>query len=179
MFTTAMSLFLAGTLVATFAPTFGVLLIARVVQAAGTAMVLPLLMTTTLALVPLRSRGTVMGLVGVVISAAPALGPTISGFILEPWAWTYLFDLGHAGRHVRPDLRRAVDRSRGAGGRHRDGAAAADDDHPGPGAAAQPRHGDGPGGGGDLGGPGPRADDLRLHPRTLVLALPVRDDAAD
>ena len=91
MFTTAMSLFLASTLVATFAPTFGVLLIARVVQAAGTAMVLPLLMTTTLALVPLRSRGTVMGLVGVVISAAPALGPTISGFILEHWSWHYLF----------------------------------------------------------------------------------------
>src|SRR5699024_5981223 len=79
MFTTAMSLFLAGTLVATFAPTFGVLLIARVVQAAGTAMVLPLLMTTTLALV------------GVVTSAAPALGPTISGFILEHWSWHYLF----------------------------------------------------------------------------------------
>ena len=91
MFTTAMSLFLAGTLVATFAPTFGVLLFARVVQAAGTAMVLPLLMTTTLALVPLRNRGTVMGLVGVVISAAPALGPTVSGFILEHWSWQYLF----------------------------------------------------------------------------------------
>lgn len=91
MFTTAMILFLVGTVVAALAPTFGVLLMARVVQAAGTAMVLPLLMTTTLALVPLRNRGTVMGLVGVVISAAPALGPTVSGFILEHWSWQYLF----------------------------------------------------------------------------------------
>src|SRR5690606_22630282 len=83
VFLVAMSLFLAGTAVAMVAPTFPVLLGARVVQAAGTAMVLPLLMTTILALVALRSRGLVMGLVGVVISAAPALGPSISGFILE------------------------------------------------------------------------------------------------
>src|SRR5699024_6364026 len=87
----AMLLFLAGTAVAMLAPTFPVLLGARVVQAAGTAMVLPLLMTTILALVPIRARGLVMGLVGVVISAAPALGPSISGFILEQWTWHYLF----------------------------------------------------------------------------------------
>lgn len=91
MFTTAMLLFLAGTVIAALAPTFAVLLTGRVVQAAGTAMVLPLLMTTTLALVPLRNRGTVMGLVGVVISAAPALGPMVSGFILEHWSWHILF----------------------------------------------------------------------------------------
>ena len=47
--------------------------------------------TTILALVPIRSRGLVMGLVGVVISTAPALGPSISGFILEHWSWHYLF----------------------------------------------------------------------------------------
>src|SRR5699024_5754109 len=91
VFTVAMLLFLAGTAVAMLAPTFPVLLGARVVQAAGTAMVLPLLMTTILALVPIRARGLVMGLVGVVISAAPALGPSISGFILEHWSWHRLF----------------------------------------------------------------------------------------
>ncbi|HIY23286.1 MAG TPA: DHA2 family efflux MFS transporter permease subunit [Candidatus Brachybacterium merdigallinarum] len=91
VFIVAMLLFLAGTSLAVFAPTFPVLLAARVIQAAGTAMVLPLLMTTVLALVPLRSRGLVMGLVGVVISAAPALGPSISGFILEHRSWHYLF----------------------------------------------------------------------------------------
>ncbi|GAA1487884.1 MDR family MFS transporter [Brachybacterium sacelli] len=91
VFTVAMTLFLAGTVFAAFAPTFPVLLAARVVQAAGTAMVLPLLMTTVLALVPISARGLVMGLVGVVISAAPALGPSISGFILEHWSWHYLF----------------------------------------------------------------------------------------
>ena len=78
-------------MLAVIAPTFGVLLGARVIQAAGTAMVLPLLMTTVLALVPLHARGLVMGLVGVVISAAPALGPTISGLILEHGTWHHLF----------------------------------------------------------------------------------------
>lgn len=91
VFLLAMGLFLAGTAIAVLAPTFPVLLGARVVQAAGTAMVLPLLMTTILALVPLRSRGLVMGLVGVVISAAPALGPTLSGIILEHGTWHHLF----------------------------------------------------------------------------------------
>ncbi|MGO1407705.1 MAG: DHA2 family efflux MFS transporter permease subunit [Brachybacterium sp.] len=93
VFTVAMGLFLAGTVIAMLAPTFSVLLGARVIQAAGTAMVLPLLMTTILALVPITARGLVMGLVGVVISAAPALGPSISGFILEHWSWHYLFVL--------------------------------------------------------------------------------------
>ncbi|WP_394216249.1 MDR family MFS transporter [Brachybacterium vulturis] len=93
VFMLAMGLFLAGTVAAMLAPTFPVLLGARVVQAAGTAMVLPLLMTTVLALVPIRSRGLVMGLVGVVISAAPALGPSLSGFILEHRSWHYLFAL--------------------------------------------------------------------------------------
>src|SRR5690606_35882284 len=87
----AVGLFLAATVVAMVAPSFPVLLGARVIQAAGTAMVLPLLMTTVLALVPLRSRGLVMGLVGVVISAAPALGPTISGAILAHGTWHHLF----------------------------------------------------------------------------------------
>ena len=91
VFTVAMLLFLAGTTIAMLAPTFPVLLGGRVTQAAGTAMVLPLLMTTVLALVPIRSRGLVMGLVGVVISAAPALGPSISGFILQHGTWHHLF----------------------------------------------------------------------------------------
>ncbi|MGO1896780.1 MAG: DHA2 family efflux MFS transporter permease subunit [Brachybacterium sp.] len=91
VFSVAMLLFLAGTTIAMLAPTFPVLLGGRVIQAAGTAMVLPLLMTTVLALVPIRSRGLVMGLVGVVISAAPALGPSISGFILQHGTWHHLF----------------------------------------------------------------------------------------
>lgn len=91
VFTTAMSLFVAGTAVAASAPGFEVLLAGRVIQAAGTAMMLPLLMTTALTLVPLRRRGVVMGNIAIVISVAPATGPALSGFILHIADWRWLF----------------------------------------------------------------------------------------
>lgn len=91
MFVVAVSLFVAGTLMAALAPAFAVLLAARVVQACGTALILPLLMTVTLTCVAPDKRGTMMGLNSVVISVAPALGPTLSGFILNALSWRWLF----------------------------------------------------------------------------------------
>ncbi|MFN3865870.1 MAG: MDR family MFS transporter [Demequina sp.] len=87
----AMALFVAGTTLAALAPGFEVLLVARVIQAGGTAVMLPLLMTTVISLVPERERGRRMGTIGVVISVAPALGPTISGLILSVLPWRFLF----------------------------------------------------------------------------------------
>ena len=75
VFVAAMTLFSAGTLLAAVSPAFWLLLPARVVQASGTAMMLPLLITTILRLVPVERRGVVMGNVTVVISVAPAIGP--------------------------------------------------------------------------------------------------------
>src|SRR6187399_2110067 len=57
----AMGVFLAGTAVSAIAPTFGVLLIGRIVQASGTAVMMPLLMTTLMMVVPEHDRGRVMG----------------------------------------------------------------------------------------------------------------------
>lgn len=91
VFLLAMGLFSAGTLLAGLAPGFGVLLAARVVQASGTAIMLPLLMTTILNLVPPARRGTMMGNVSIVISVAPAIGPTISGLILQFLSWRFMF----------------------------------------------------------------------------------------
>lgn len=91
VFTLAMSLFSVGTLGAALAPGFGLLLVARVVQASGTAVMMPLLMTTILNLVPLSRRGQTMGMVSIVISVAPALGPTVSGMILRYHDWRWLF----------------------------------------------------------------------------------------
>lgn len=87
----AMSLFSVGTLVCAVAPTFGVLLAGRVVQASGTAVMMPLLMTTVMNLVPARSRGTVMGNISMVISVAPAVGPTLSGLLLQLGSWRFTF----------------------------------------------------------------------------------------
>lgn len=90
-FLLAMGLFTAGTILAAVAPGFYVLLLARVVQAAGTAIMLPLLMTTILTLVPIAKRGLVMGNVAIAISVAPALGPTVSGLILAHFDWRFIF----------------------------------------------------------------------------------------
>lgn len=91
LFVFALLSFLAGTLIAIFAPSFVFLLIARIIQAVGTAIVLPLLMTTTLTLVPVRKRGAIMGLNSIVISVGPAIGPTVSGAIVNSFSWHYIF----------------------------------------------------------------------------------------
>ncbi|TLP74096.1 multidrug efflux MFS transporter [Nesterenkonia sphaerica] len=91
VFTAAMILFIAGTALSAAAAGFSFLVAGRVVQAAGTAIMLPLLMTTVLTLVPLRRRGVVMGNIAIVISVAPAIGPALSGFILHFAEWRWLF----------------------------------------------------------------------------------------
>ena len=91
MFIAAMSLFSAGTLIAFLAPGFGVLIVARVVQASGTAIMMPLLMTTLMTVVPPHARGRMMGRVSVVIAFAPAIGPTLSGFLLDTVGWRWNF----------------------------------------------------------------------------------------
>ena len=90
-FVLAMSLFTAGTALAMIAPNFEMLLVGRVVQAAGTAITMPLLMTTVMTVVPPQSRGRIMGRVGVVISLAPAIGPTLAGVLLEVATWRWIF----------------------------------------------------------------------------------------
>ncbi|MET4591229.1 MDR family MFS transporter [Arthrobacter sp. 754] len=91
VFMLAMGLFASGTALAAIAPGFEILLLARIVQAGGTAIMLPLLMTTILTLVPLARRGAVMGNVSIAISVAPAMGPTVSGLILEHFTWRFMF----------------------------------------------------------------------------------------
>lgn len=93
LFVVAMGLFTAGTVMAFLSGSFGPLLAARVVQACGTAIMLPLLMTTIMTLVPASRRGAMMGNITVVIAVAPALGPTLSGFVLDHLAWRWIFGM--------------------------------------------------------------------------------------
>ncbi|TYK51210.1 MDR family MFS transporter [Actinomadura decatromicini] len=90
-YATAMGVFLAGTALAAVAPMFEVLLLARIVQASGTAVMMPLLMTTLMTVVPEKDRGRVMGNVTMAISVAPAMGPAVSGLILQLGSWRLLF----------------------------------------------------------------------------------------
>lgn len=87
----AMGVFLAGTVLAAVAPSFEVLLLGRIVQATGTAVMMPLLMTTLTTVVPEQDRGRVMGNVTLAISVAPAVGPAVSGVILQVGSWRLLF----------------------------------------------------------------------------------------
>ncbi|MET0292640.1 MAG: DHA2 family efflux MFS transporter permease subunit [Steroidobacteraceae bacterium] len=93
IFMLAMSLFSLGTLAAVFAPSLHLLVAARVVQACGTAIMMPLLMTTVMTLVPPELRGRTMGNISIVISVAPAIGPTLSGIVLNYLDWRWLFIL--------------------------------------------------------------------------------------
>lgn len=91
VFTLAMSLFAAGTVVAIAAPGFNTLLAGRIVQAIGTAIVLPLSYTAVNTLVPQSRRGSVIALITVATAAAPAAGPLVSGLILSRFDWNWLF----------------------------------------------------------------------------------------
>lgn len=91
LFIASLSLSLAGTFIAAISPTFAVLLIARIVQALGTAIILPLMMTVILMVYPIEKRGAAMGKIGLVIVFAPAIGPTLAGVILENFTWHFIF----------------------------------------------------------------------------------------
>ncbi|WP_078392556.1 MDR family MFS transporter [Shouchella patagoniensis] len=91
LFITAMSLFTLGTLISGFSPVFSVLLLGRLTQAVGTAIMIPLLINVILSVIPVERRGAAMGMVGLVIMFAPAIGPTVSGLIVENFTWRWLF----------------------------------------------------------------------------------------
>lgn len=91
IFIVAMSLFSLGTLIAGLAPTFEFLLAGRLLQASGAALMMPLLMNVMLAAFPVEKRGTAMGYFGLVMVVAPAIGPTLSGFIVQNYDWRVLF----------------------------------------------------------------------------------------
>ena len=93
LFLTAIFIFTLGTITAGFAPTFSILLVSRMIQAGGSAILMPLLMNYMLVSFPIEIRGRVMGMMGLVMFFAPAIGPTLSGWILEHYDWEMLFHL--------------------------------------------------------------------------------------
>ncbi|AUI66864.1 MULTISPECIES: DHA2 family efflux MFS transporter permease subunit [Glaesserella] len=86
-----LAVFLSGSLMAAFAPTFPVLLAGRMVQAVSAAFTVPVLFNVILLIYPPHRRGVVMGLVTMMFIVAPAIGPTLSGIIVDHFGWRYLF----------------------------------------------------------------------------------------
>lgn len=93
LFIVSMILFTIGTAMAALAPNFGFLLAGRMVQAAGSAVMGPLLMNVMLVSFPREKRGAAMGIFGLVMITAPAIGPTLSGYIVQYYDWRVLFEM--------------------------------------------------------------------------------------
>jgi len=91
LFFTSMIVFSLGTILCGVAPSFEILLTGRVVQAIGAGIVMPLLVSVVFRLYPMDKRGAAMGIVGVAIMFAPAVGPTLSGLLITTLSWRYIF----------------------------------------------------------------------------------------
>ena len=87
--------FIVGTLLGCFATNFFTLLLARLIQACASGMLMSFQMTTMISIYPIAKRGSILGLSSLVISAGPAIGPTLAGFILQvlPWRWLFILVL--------------------------------------------------------------------------------------
>lgn len=86
LFQASMIIFLVGTIISAIASNFPILLTGRMVQAAGAGIIMPLLMNVVLAIFPPDKRGSAMGMVGFAVIFAPAIGPTLAGYVLENFA---------------------------------------------------------------------------------------------
>ncbi|WP_347460555.1 MFS transporter [Clostridium sp. DMHC 10] len=89
----AMLLFLLGTICAVLSNSFITLLISRLIQALGTGMLIPIMMNSALVITPPERHGSIMGLCVSVLTLGPALGPTVSGLLLQSFSWHSLFIL--------------------------------------------------------------------------------------
>lgn len=88
---TALTFSIIGTIICALAPNFTLLMLGRIAQAIGTGILIPLMMNVILVIFPIEKRGSVMGIMGLVITLAPAFGPTLSGIIVDALSWHYIF----------------------------------------------------------------------------------------
>ncbi|MEK5523601.1 DHA2 family efflux MFS transporter permease subunit [Heyndrickxia sp. FSL W8-0423] len=89
----AMLAFTIGSFVCSISTSFSLLMVGRVIQAAGAGVIMPLLMTVMLTIFPPEKRGAAMGIMGVAMIFAPAIGPTLSGWLIGHYSWRVLFDI--------------------------------------------------------------------------------------
>ncbi|MBW7456661.1 DHA2 family efflux MFS transporter permease subunit, partial [Paenibacillus sepulcri] len=91
LFVASLLFSILGTLVAALSGSFEILMVARVLQAIGTGLLLPLMFNTILIIFPVEKRGAAMGIIGLVIMFAPAIGPTFAGLLIENLSWHWIF----------------------------------------------------------------------------------------
>jgi len=91
LFMTSVGLFTVGTIICAVAPNFELLLTGRLIQAAGAGILMPLMSVIFLTIFPIEERGKAMGMMGLAMIFAPAVGPTLSGWVVEHYDWRVLF----------------------------------------------------------------------------------------
>ena len=93
LFISALCVFFAGSLAAAVAPAFPILLLGRILQAACTGAIMPMVFTVILLVFPREMRGTAMGVIGLIIGFAPAVGPSVAGLLVDSVGWRWLFGI--------------------------------------------------------------------------------------
>lgn len=91
LYLVSMVTFIVGTMISSVSLNFTMLMVGRIVQAIGAGIIFPLMMTIFMLIFPIERRGFAMGIAGLVISFAPALGPALSGWMIEYFPWRSVF----------------------------------------------------------------------------------------
>ncbi|RIM67285.1 DHA2 family efflux MFS transporter permease subunit [Staphylococcus arlettae] len=91
LFLVAMTLFTLGSLVCGISGSFTIMMVGRVLQAIGAGILMPLGTNVFMTIFPPEKRGAAMGTLGIAMILAPAIGPTLSGYIVENYHWNIMF----------------------------------------------------------------------------------------
>jgi len=91
LFLAAMSILMTGLLLSALASEFLYLLIGRVLQAMASGILVSLTQVVILTVFPIAKRGTIMGVFGLAVTAAPVIAPTLAGLLIDSSGWQMIF----------------------------------------------------------------------------------------
>ncbi|MFO8338619.1 DHA2 family efflux MFS transporter permease subunit [Staphylococcus aureus] len=91
LFLVALVLFTIGSLICAISMNFPIMMVGRVLQAIGAGVLMPLGSIVIITIYPPEKRGAAMGTMGIAMILAPAIGPTLSGYIVQTYHWNVMF----------------------------------------------------------------------------------------
>lgn len=91
LYFSALTFFIVGSIICVSTDQFNVILIGRAVQAMGAGILMPLMQTVLFLVYPADKRGQAMGMFGLVVGFAPAIGPTLSDWVVSQYSWKVIF----------------------------------------------------------------------------------------
>ncbi|MFW7385268.1 DHA2 family efflux MFS transporter permease subunit [Vagococcus fluvialis] len=91
LYLTSMIVFTLGTFIASISINYPMLIAGRMIQALGAGPISPLMTVVIMNMFPVQSRGKAMGFIGLAMNFAPAIGPTLSGWIVQSYDWRSIF----------------------------------------------------------------------------------------